>query len=169
MRVSYTKKIAYMGLLFTVAIIFSYLESFIPVLPGLPPGIKPGLSNIITMFCFFYIGIPSTLVVVVLKSIFSFLIRGLTAGFLSISGGLSALLAMMLLTRLGGGRFSVGIISAAAGVFHNVGQLIAVWIILENPIVFYYIPILIFSGIIMGLITGIIFRSIAPYLKGLGG
>ncbi len=43
------KRLALMGLLFALAMALSFLESLLPALPMLPPGIRLGLSNIITM------------------------------------------------------------------------------------------------------------------------
>ena len=43
------KKIAYMGLFGAVAIIFGYVESLFPVFAGIP-GIKMGLTNLVTVF-----------------------------------------------------------------------------------------------------------------------
>lgn len=44
-----------MGLMFALAMVLSYVESMITV-PGLPPGVKLGLSNIVTMYCVFFLG-----------------------------------------------------------------------------------------------------------------
>ena len=44
-----------MGLLFAVAVVLSYIEGMVTI-PGLPPGIKLGLSNIVTMYCVFFSG-----------------------------------------------------------------------------------------------------------------
>ena len=40
-----TKRICFMGLLFATAVVLSYIEGMVSV-PGLPPGVKLGLSNI---------------------------------------------------------------------------------------------------------------------------
>ncbi|NLX93720.1 MAG: Gx transporter family protein, partial [Clostridiales bacterium] len=45
-----TKKIALLGILGAQALALSALENLIPAFPGLPPGAKPGLSNIVTMY-----------------------------------------------------------------------------------------------------------------------
>ena len=44
-----------MGLMFALAMVLSYVESMITV-PGLPPGVKLGLSNIVTMYWVFFLG-----------------------------------------------------------------------------------------------------------------
>ena len=47
------KRFALMGLLFALAMALSFLESLLPALPMLPPGIRLGLSNIVTMYALF--------------------------------------------------------------------------------------------------------------------
>ena len=50
------KRLALMGLLFALAMALSFLESLLPALPMLPPGIRLGLSNIVTMYALFVLG-----------------------------------------------------------------------------------------------------------------
>ena len=47
-----------MGLLFATAVVLSYIEGMVSV-PGLPPGVKLGLSNIVTMYCVFFLGVSN--------------------------------------------------------------------------------------------------------------
>ena len=54
-----------MGLLFAVAVVLSYIEGMVTI-PGLPPGIKLGLSNIVTMYCVFFLGVPSAYTLAIL-------------------------------------------------------------------------------------------------------
>lgn len=48
-----TKKIAKMGMLVAVAFVLSYIEAMLPLNLGVP-GIKAGLSNIVTVFSLYY-------------------------------------------------------------------------------------------------------------------
>ena len=43
------RKLAWMGLLSSLAIIFGYVEMLLPVFTGIP-GIKLGLANLVTVF-----------------------------------------------------------------------------------------------------------------------
>ena len=65
-----------MGLMFALAMVLSYVESMITV-PGLPPGVKLGLSNIVTMYCVFFLGWRQAYTLAVLKGSFALLTRGL--------------------------------------------------------------------------------------------
>ncbi len=165
MKQSPAKKVAFMGLLFALALVFSYLESLIPAVAGMPPGIKLGLSNVVTMYCLFFLGAPSAITLVLLKSGFTFLIRGYVAGLLSLSGGVLSVAVMLALSIASKKRLSVGFESVAGAVSHNIGQLILARLLIGSDFMFYYLPVLIISGIIMGIITALVFRTISPYLE----
>ena len=70
------KRLALMGLLFALAMALSFLEALLPALPMLPPGIRLGLSNIVTMYALFVLGPVSGYTIAVLKSLFVLLTRG---------------------------------------------------------------------------------------------
>lgn len=142
----------------------SYLEHLIPALPFMPPGVKLGLSNIIVMYCLLVQGSPSALLIAFLKSGFVFLTRGTIAGTLSLLGGGSSVLVMFLLSRIKKPRLSVLTLSLMGAVFHNLGQLLGVMLLISRYIS-VYLPVLIASGTLMGLITGSILRIVMPALK----
>lgn len=161
---SKAKKVAITGLLFAVAIALSWLENLIPTIPGLPPGIKLGLSNIVVLFCIYYVALPYSVSLVVLKALFVFLIRGFSAAVLSFSGGILSVIVMALIVYLSKKRCSYGLVSVCGACAHNVGQLVMASVIILSPAVYYYTPILLASGIVMGLITGYIFVKLSPYI-----
>ena len=61
-------RVAYMGLLFALAMALSFLESLIPLPPVYPAGFKLGLSNIVTMYCLFFLGAKDAYLLATLKS-----------------------------------------------------------------------------------------------------
>ena len=144
-----TIKIALMGLLFALAMALSYVEGLLPVLPALPPGVKLGLSNIVTMYCLFCLGGKEALTLAVLKSLFVLLTRGGVAMAMSFK------------------RFapSAFLISVAGAVFHNLGQLGMASFILRSQFALAYLPIMVFSGICMGALTGTLLRVLTPYMN----
>ncbi len=147
-----------MGLLFALAIAFSYLESLIPSV-GIP-GIKLGLSNTVTMYTLFFLGPVPALTLAVLKAGFAFL-RGATAGLLSLAGGLCSVLVMMLGTKL---KASVVLTSILGAVFHNIGQLAMAAFIIGSSLTFYYVPVLLVAGVVMGILTALVLRLMLPAL-----
>ena len=145
--------------MFALAIALAYLESLIPSF-GVP-GIKLGLSNTIVMYCLFFIGPIPALIIAVLKAVFVFFTRGVIAGILSASGGICSVGMMILLSRL---KASKGAVSVAGAVTHNAAQLIASWVIMSSTVVFYYMPVLMLSGVVMGMITAVVLKLVFPAL-----
>ena len=161
MKKNKTRKVAFLGLLFALAIALSYLESLIPSFVAVP-GIKLGLSNTVVMYCLFFVGPLPALVIAVLKAVFVLITRGFAAGMLSAAGGMCSAGVMILLNKL---KSSKGAISVAGAVTHNVGQLAVAWLILSSPAVLYYAPVLILSGVVMGIVTAVVLKLVLPALS----
>ena len=51
--------------------------------------------------------------------------------------------------------FSVNGVSVAGGVGHNIGQIIVAMLVLKTKLIVYYLPVLIVSGTIAGIVVGI--------------
>ena len=120
-----TRHIALSGLLFALAMALSFIEGTL-VIPGLLPGMKLGLANIVVMYALFFMGPRQALVLDVLKALFVFLVSGFTAGFLSLCGGLLSLAVMWVLYYLLPVRPTWFILSVCGALAHNVGQLLGV-------------------------------------------
>lgn len=153
---------ATMGLLLALALVLSLVESMLPALPLLPVGVKLGLSNIVTMFCLFSLDAKSAWWLAGLKSFFVLLTRGPIAAALSAAGGAASVLTMLAGKRLGGTPLVLSINGAIA---HNLGQLSMAAILLKSIHTFYYFPVMVFAGIGMGALTGILLRFVSPYLQ----
>ena len=67
--------------------------------PGLPPGAKPGFSNIATMAAAAQLGFGGAFPITLLKAGFAGLTRGATAFFMSAAGGVLSMLVMLPLLR----------------------------------------------------------------------
>lgn len=157
------RRVALMGLFFALSLCFSFLESMVTI-PGLPPGIKLGLSNLVTMYCLFFLGGGSAYALALLKSFFVFLTRGPVGAFLSLCGGLLSVSVMTAADRGTGKKLSYMALSILGAVSHNIGQLIAARFLVSQFLI-YYIPVLLISGLIMGVLTGTMFGHLTPYLK----
>jgi heptaprenyl diphosphate synthase len=162
MKDAKTKKIALLGMFCALSVAISFIETLIP--PIVPvPGVKPGFSNIVTMFATVSLGFPYGLAVTLFKSMFALITRGITAFMMSLCGGLLSLVIMWMLfrfTKKSIGYIGIGVLSAVS---HNMGQLIVAVVILGKAIL-YIAPILMLSGIVCGALTGTIFRYVYPLL-----
>ena len=130
-----SEKIAVCGLLGALALVLALLEGMLPPLPGLPPGAKPGLSNIVTMFAAGSLGLPYALAVALVKGVFAFLTRGVTAGLMSLSGGLLSTLAMWLIWKKT--RFSLLLTGVCGALAHNAAQLSVALALTGRAALFY--------------------------------
>lgn len=153
------------ALLFALSVVLMILENLIPPIPTLPPGVKLGLSNVVIMYSLFYFGKPRTFLLFGLKVGFVLITHGVTACFLSAAGGFFSILVMSLLLALQKVKLSYIMISVCAAVTHNAAQLTAASLLLSSTAVFYYTPLLVISGVFMGILTGTLLRVMMPAMK----
>lgn len=156
------RRLTSLSLLFALALVFMFLENMIPPIPTLPPGVKLGLSNIVVMYTLFYFGNKDALFILLLKSAFVFLTRGMISFFMSLSGGLFSIFIMILLLSLKKREVSYIMVSVCAAVAHNFGQLVIASFLMKSTTVYFYLPVLLLSGIFMGLITGTMLKILMP-------
>lgn len=152
-----TKKIAISGLLGALALVLAYLEGLLPPLPMMPPGAKPGMSNIVTMFAAGSIGLPYAVIVALIKGGFALMTRGAVAGTMSLCGGLlSTFAAWALFKKTNVSFIATGMICALC---HNFAQLM-VAMVLTGQAIIYYIPALVFFGVCSGFLTGLLLKLV---------
>ncbi len=162
-----TKKLTTLSLLVALAMILSYIESLMPAFVAVP-GVKMGFSNIATLFALYTLGAPSAAAVTLIRVFLSALLFGNTAAFIfSLSGGIAALIFMILFKKIG--IFSEIGVSVLGGVSHNAAQITAAVFMMENAGVAYYIfPLIIsgtISGIIIGIISGMLIKRLKKYIR----
>ncbi len=157
------KKISYLGLMLALSMIASYIDSLIPILPMLP-GIKLGLANLIFIMMI-YDGqyLSASLINLARILLTSFLFGNGMAAIYSIFGGILAFASMIFLTKTK--QFGFVGISGVAGCLHNLGQLIAAYILLGTPSVIAYAPYLILVGTACGSVMGVVSGIILTRLK----
>lgn len=148
------------------AVVLSAVESLLPTAPFMMPGSKLGLSNVVVMFAASSMSIAETLFIVIAKSFFVLITRGATAFFMSLAGGLLSAACLLIIFRRvkNFGFIGTGVASA---LFHNAGQLLVSFIIIGSTAVLGYAPVLIFTSIATGILTGALLRAAYPYLKNL--
>lgn len=159
-----TRRVAFLGLLGALALALSGLEMLLPPLPMLPPGAKPGFSNIVTMYAASGVGLGPALVLALLKGVFAGVTRGFTAFLMSTCGGLLSTLVMALLLRRQKRPFGLVGVGIAGAVSHNAAQL-CVASCLAGAVVWYYFPFLLMFAVLTGTVTGLILRAVLPALE----
>ncbi|MGM9917371.1 Gx transporter family protein [Anaerotignum sp.] len=157
------KKIPYYGLFAGLAILMGYVEMLIPV-PVPIPGVKLGLANVIIIIMMYFMDVKSAFFVSLIRVVLSGLLFAGFAGLLySLSGAMLSFAVMALLKKTD--KFSIVGVSIAGGVFHNVGQIIVAALAVENVKMAYYLPFLLVSGVVTGMLIGIVAKTALGYLK----
>ena len=156
------KRIALYGLLIALAFIFSYIEMLIPL--PLPAGVKLGAANIVVLTALYLLGLKEAFAISMVRIVLSGFAFGIGTVPYSLAGGLLSLLLMALLKR--SGKFGIAGVSVAGGVAHNVGQTLVAMVLLGTKTAFYF-PMLFFSGIIAGILIGLISSVVLKKLQGL--
>lgn len=148
------RKIAFLGLSITLAMILSFVESQIPVFTTIP-GMKVGLPNLVMVFLLYRVGWKETVIVSLIRAFLVALLFGnLQSLIFSISGAVLSLTGMILLKKTG--LFSSVAVSVTGGVLHNVGQIIAACLWTGTVQIVYYLPALLVSGVCAGIAIGLI-------------
>lgn len=148
------KKLTIMALLLGLALIIFIIEAQLPPLAPIP-GIKLGLSNIITLIAVYILGRKEAFVILVLRIMLASIFSGGMAGFLySIAGGMVCFLFMGIASiKLGEGRMWV--VSVLGAIGHNIGQIIVACVVIGSGQVLWYLPVLMISAVLTGVFTGI--------------
>ncbi len=158
-----SRRIAYCGLFAALAILMGYVELLIPM-PILIPGVKLGLANVIIVIMLYFMDAKSAFFVSLIRVLLSGLLFAGFAGLLySLSGAMLSFAVMVLLKRTE--RFSIVGVSVAGGIFHNVGQIVVAALVVENVRMAYYLPFLLVSGVVTGIVIGIVAQAALKYLK----
>lgn len=156
-------KVAYFGVFTALALIFSYVESLIPIHFGIP-GVKLGLANLIIVIALYKMSINEAYILSVIRIVLAgFMFGNLFAILYSLAGGMLSLTIMCILKKTD--KFSAYGVSMAGGVFHNVGQLLMAAIVLESVSIGYYFPVLLISGLATGFVIGVIANEMIKRLK----
>lgn len=149
---SKTRRLTTLAIATSLAMVLSFLESLLPPLVAVP-GVKIGLSNIVTVFLIYTLGERDAAAVSAVRVSLSSLLFGSAVSFLySLSGALLSYLLMILSKRLL--PFGTVGVSVLGGVAHNVGQVAAAILIMENAYIAYYLPPLLISGVLAGVLVG---------------
>lgn len=142
------------ALLTAAALIIFAFEMLLPSLSPVP-GLKLGLSNIITVYAVFALG-PTDAVMILAARILlgSFISGSVSALMYSVAGGAACLCVMLALRAILTPR-QIWIASVLGAAAHNLGQLTVAVLITRTPALFAYLPVLTAGGMAAGLFTGL--------------
>ena len=158
------KKLALLALLTALALVMFVIELQIPA-PIPVPGVKLGLSNIITLVVLLLFGWKEAWAVLLVRILLGSVITGqLGALPYALAGGILSLLVMCLLKRVVSEK-QLWVLSVLGGFFHNLGQLGMAILITRTPGMIAYLPVLLLSGMAAGLFTGLCAQAVLSRLR----
>lgn len=153
---------AMLGLLTALALILGYVERLIPV--SAIPGIKMGLGNTVLLYSLYLIDTKHSWMLMALKVLLSGLLFGTGVSMLySLAGGTLSLAAMCLVKKTG--KLSVHAVSVTGALMHNVGQLCIAALLVTPRAAVYYLPMLVLTGIVCGVLTGTVASLVIKYMR----
>ena len=145
-------RVAFLGLFTAFAMILSFVESQIPTFVAIP-GIKLGLPNIAIIIILYKFGYKEAITVSLLRVLLTSLLFGTILSMLySIAGAVLSFIAMILLKKF----LSIVTVSVIGGVCHNIGQIVVACLVTETAQLMYYLPVLIISGVVAGIVVGMV-------------
>ena len=161
------KKLTALSASVALAMLLSFIESQIPPLVAVP-GVKIGLSNIVTVVLLYLYGAKEAGAVSLVRVCLSSLLFGSAVSFIySLTGAAVSFLVMLLFKSLK--LFSEIGVSVLGGVFHNAAQIAVACIIMENSAISLYLPPLVISGTVagavIGTVSGILTKRLEKVLK----
>lgn len=159
-----SKDVAFLGIFLALTIIVSYFERMIPSPIPAVPGLKLGLANTIIIILLYIKNAKAAFSVNILRIIINgILFSGPWGMIYSLAGALLSFFIMIVFKNTK--QFGIVGVSVIGGVFHNIGQICVAVLILENIKLFYYVPVLIISGVITGILIGYISGNCILRLK----
>jgi heptaprenyl diphosphate synthase len=148
------RKLTTMAMLCAIALTIFMVEAQIPALVPIP-GIKMGLSNIVTVFAVFALG-PGEAAAILSGRIF---LGAVFAGnfstiLYSAAGGLCAILITIALRKVLK-KNQLWVAGCVGAVAHSVGQMAMAILLTATPGLIVYLPVMIFCSILTGAFTGL--------------
>ena len=140
------------------------LETMIPPLVPVP-GVKLGLSNVITLICLYILGTKSAFAVLIIRIFISSLLFGQPVSLVfSLFGGIMSFMIMAVLKAFFD-KCNIWAISVFGAFAHNLGQISAAVLITGEFAVTYYFLFLIISSVVTGVFTGVCAQSAVKKLE----
>lgn len=158
-----THRLAYAAMLVALAMIFSYIEMLLPISIGVP-GIKIGLANLVVLMGLYFLNKGEVLLISVVRILaMGFLFGNMSTLLYSLTGGILSYCVMLFMKKIPG--FSMTGVSIAGAVSHNLGQILIAALVVHTWKLFYYLPVLVLSGCLAGVIVGILGKQLARIMR----
>ncbi len=149
-----TRKLTTLALLAAIALTIFMVEAQIPALVPLP-GVKLGLSNIVTVFAVFLMGPWEGAAVLAVRIFLGAVFAGnFSTIFYSAAGGGLAILVTIAMRRLLK-KEQIWVAGCLGAIAHSVGQMAMAVVIAGTPGIVIWLPPMIICSVVTGAFTGL--------------
>jgi heptaprenyl diphosphate synthase len=162
-KLSATRRLTLITMLLAMSILMHMVE---PTIPLPIPGVKLGLANIMGLIALILFGEKTMLSINFMRVILASLLRGILFGtgfWLSMGGVLISSIVTILFYRQQ--KLSIIGLSVASSAFHGLGQILVLMFINQTVLMVYWLPVLWFSSVPTGYLTGSLSRSILSRIR----
>ena len=149
-----TRELARMALLTAVALIIFMVEAQLPGLVPVP-GIKLGLSNIVTVYAVFVLGPKKAAMILFCRVFLGAVFSGQMSTLLYSAAGGACAIGVTVLARRILTQKQIWVAGVLGAIAHSLGQMAAAIAITLTPGLAAYLPVMIFAGILTGTLTGL--------------
>ncbi|MBO7304529.1 MAG: Gx transporter family protein [Clostridia bacterium] len=154
MRSKSVRRLVFLAVCTSVAMVLSYMELLLPPIFAAVPGIKIGLANVAILFVLYRYGVWYAAAVSAVRVVLVAILFGNPMTFAySVAGAILSLTVMALLRATG--KFSSVGVSVVGGITHNLGQIGVAMVLLETMEIGYYMIALAVSGTVSGILVGL--------------
>ena len=159
-----TRDITTIGILTSISVVISIIESYFTFIGNFIPGLKLGLANIVVIFVLYKYNFKTAIGVSLVRVLVVALIRtGFGINFLfSLVGAVFSVVSMTLVKKT---NLSIIGVSIIGSIFHSIGQVSIGIFLLNNYNIIYYLPYLLFFSIPTGVVIGILSKRLLNYTK----
>ena len=162
-----TKKLTRMALLTAIALTIFMVEAQIPAFVPVP-GVKLGLSNIVTVFAVYTMGSKEGAMILAARIFLGAVFAGnFSTIFYSAAGGACAILVTIGLKRLLTPK-QLWVAGAFGAVAHSLGQMAVAVTMTGTPGLLLYLPVLMICSVITGTFTGLCAQLLVKRGKEIG-
>jgi heptaprenyl diphosphate synthase len=164
-----TKKIAMLSMLLALSVVLNLLESTIPIIGNVIPGVKLGLANTVILFAIYTFSFKDALYISITRVFLVGLLRtglfGITF-FFSLGGSILSVICMYLTKKYT--SLSIIGVSVIGAISHSIGQILMGIIILKTTTIIFYLPLILLLSIPTGIMIGMVTTRVLSYYKNSG-
>ncbi|MBQ8972438.1 MAG: Gx transporter family protein [Clostridia bacterium] len=159
-----TRRLTRNALLTGIALIIFTIEAQLPALTPIP-GIKLGLSNIVTVYAVFALGGKDAAAILAARVLLGALFSGnISTLMYSGAGGALCWLTMLLIRNILTER-QIWVASVIGAMAHNLAQIAVAVAVTRTRGLLAYLPILEISGMLAGLFTGLCAQALIRHMN----